>query len=201
MKVALYSGGKESVYAALKEWPVDLFLFLIYDFPRPSPHLLNLPVAVRLGSEMAPVVVKRLTKGREFQEKAELLKKLGAEVIVAGDVDVDEHLKYMEKLAGEVGAELREPLWGQDHLELLYKEVEELRFLVVGSRARNLLCVEVGRENVEEFVKLVREAGVDPLGEYGDYHSQVLEAPRLGARVEARCREVRDYGGYYVALL
>jgi len=41
MKIAFYSGGKESVYAALLEWPIDAFVFLIYDFPRPSPHIAN----------------------------------------------------------------------------------------------------------------------------------------------------------------
>lgn len=199
--MALYSGGKESVYAALLEWPVDLFLFLIYDFPRPSPHILNISAAVRLGSELAPVVVKRLHRGKELEEKAALLRSLGADVIVAGDVDVEDHLKYMERLAAEAGAELREPLWGLDHVELLYREAEELDFLVIGSKSRDLLCREVGRGNVGEFVELAKAAGVDPLGEYGEYHSQVLAVRRLGVRIDARCREAMDYGGYHIALL
>lgn len=54
----------------------------------------------------------KLPKGSEFETRAALLKRLGAKVLVAGDQAVEEHLRYMEKLAAEAGAELREPLWG-----------------------------------------------------------------------------------------
>lgn len=40
--VALLSGGKESFYATMIEYPIDYALFLVYEFPRPNPHLVNL---------------------------------------------------------------------------------------------------------------------------------------------------------------
>lgn len=39
-------------------------------------------------------------------------------------------MKYMERLADEAGAKLREPLWGLDPAEALAKEAEELDFVV-----------------------------------------------------------------------
>ena len=42
MRVAMLSGGKDSLYAAFKSWPVDLGLLLVYEFPRPGSHLVNL---------------------------------------------------------------------------------------------------------------------------------------------------------------
>ena len=39
-----------------------------------------------------------------------LLQRLGADEIVAGDVYVEDHLRYMESVAAEAGARLREPL-------------------------------------------------------------------------------------------
>lgn len=201
MKVAMYSGGKESIYAVLREWPVDVLLFLVYQFPRPSPHLLNFSKAVELGWGIAPVVVKKLQRGREFEEKVEFLKKLGTVEIVAGDVDVVEHLKYMERLASEVGARLREPLWGMDREELFFKIVEELDFVVIGASAPGLVCRRVSSKDAAEFLKEVKSLGVDPLGERGEYHSQVVQIHRLGLAIEARCREVVEHGGYYIALL
>mgnify|MGYP001772593890 CR=1 FL=1 len=201
LKVAMYSGGKESVYAALLEWPVDLFLFLVYDFPRPSPHIVNIGPAIRFGSLLAPVLVKKLTRGRELEEKAELLRRLGVSVIVAGDVDVEEHLKYMEKLAALAGASLKEPLWGMDHEELLHREVEELEFLVIGASRRELLCRRVDGRNAGEFAALAKSLGVDVLGERGEYHSQVVAVKRLGAVVELSCKEVAEVGGYHIAVL
>ncbi|RFA95972.1 ATPase [Pyrobaculum aerophilum] len=201
MKVAFYSGGKDSVYAALREWPVDMFIFLLYQFPRPSPHLMNMNFAVRLGSGMAPVLVYQLERGREFQQKAELLRRLGADIIVAGDVDVEEHLKYMERLAGEVGAVLKEPLWGMDHYELLAREVEELEFIVIGSSKRELLCRRVGRENFQEFASAARALGIDVLGEYGEYHSQVVSVSKFGISLNPTCKEVVEFDGYSIALI
>ena len=46
LRVAWFSGGKESLYAALQRWPPDLFLFLVYEFSEPSPHIVNLKHAV-----------------------------------------------------------------------------------------------------------------------------------------------------------
>jgi len=198
MKIAFYSGGKESVYAALLEWPIDALVFLIYDFPRSSPHIANLGFAVGFGSRMAPVVVHRLPKGREFEEKARLLRKLGVDVIVAGDVDVEDHLRYMEKLAGEVGASLKEPLWGMDHEELLRREAEELSFYVIGGPGE-LLCRRVDRDNVEEFIALTKRMGVDPLGERGEYHSQVVEVRSLGISAGSKCVPAAVHGGYHIA--
>ncbi len=188
------------MYAALREWPLDMFIFLVYSFPRPSPHIANLGFAVRFGSMMVPVLVKRLARGREFEEEVGLLRGLGVDTIIAGDVDVEDHLKYMERLAGEVGASLREPLWGMDHEELLYREAEELSFVVIGGR-RELLCVNVGPGNVREFASLARGLGVDLLGEYGEYHTQVVEVRRLGASLGARCSRVVAHGDYYMAEL
>ncbi|MFN3803489.1 MAG: ATPase [Pyrobaculum sp.] len=199
MKVAMYSGGKDSIYAAWRVWPVDMFLFLVYEFPRPSPHILNMGKAVEFGAALVPVLVKRLTRGREFEEKVKLLRSLGVGTIVAGDVDVEEHLKYMERLAAEVGASLKEPLWGMDREELVRREVEVLEFIVIGAGRRELLCRRVGRDNVEDFLQAARRLGFDPAGESGEYHSQVVRA--LGAEVAVNCRPAVEVGGYHIALL
>jgi len=36
-RVAMFSGGKDGLRAAQLSWPVDVFLFLVYEFPEPSP--------------------------------------------------------------------------------------------------------------------------------------------------------------------
>jgi diphthamide synthase (EF-2-diphthine--ammonia ligase) len=79
------------------------------------------------------VAAVKLNKGKEFEETADVLRKLGAEEIIAGDVYVEDHLKYMERLGEEVGAKLVESLWGIDPEELLHEEIASgIRTLVVG---------------------------------------------------------------------
>jgi len=108
MKVLFFSGGKDSVYAYHLERPVDLFFVSVYQFPRPSPHLLNLHKTVELALALGvPTLIVNLLKGGEFEAKASLLRLLGAKVLVAGDQAVEGHLRYMKRLAAEAGAELR----------------------------------------------------------------------------------------------
>ena len=181
MRVAFLSGGKDSYYAVYRYGQVDLGLILIYDFPRPNPHLINLGKSLEtLTLTGIPVTVLRLSKGREFLETVEFLRKLNVTTVVAGDVYIDEHLKYMERLSGEVGAKLIEPLWGVNPEELMYMEFNDgLEVLVIGCY-RSLstwLGKELSRGNVGEFVSYVRAIGLDPLGERGEYHTLVVSGP------------------------
>ena len=181
MRVALLSGGKDSLYAAMHYWPPDVGLVLHYKFPEPNPHLENLGKTVEtITLTGTPVVVARLPKGREFEATVTVLEKLGAREIVAGDVYIEDHLRYMEKLAGTVGARLREPLWGLDPEELVYKIVEAgVKALIIGARggARRLIGMELSVATVESLVSEARRSGWDPLGERGEYHTIVLESP------------------------
>jgi len=204
LRAALFSGGKDSVYAALLEWPIDLFVTFVYEFPRPSPHLINISKALELAGAMSvPMVVLRVHRGREMAEEAALMRSLGVSRIVAGDQGVEDHLRYMEALAAEAGAELSEPLWGMDEERVLEGELEELSFMVIGAeeRARELVCRRVGRDELGPFLADARRMGISPIGEAGEYHSLVTQVRRLGASIDVGCREVRSYDGYRIALL
>ena len=202
MRVALLSGGKDSMYAAYRAWPVDLGLMLVYDAPRPSPHLLNLGKSVETIISLGiPLVAVRLDKGRERGETVSLLRRLGADEVVAGDVFIEDHLKYMESVAGEAGASLREPLWGMDTLELAYRIYGEgFRTLVIGGVEG--LGGWVGRildsGNIGLFVDDAGRIGADPLGENGEYHTLVLESPLHRREVSYRVVDKSVLQGYVV---
>jgi len=201
-RVALLSGGKDSLYAAMQLWPVDYGIVLFYEFPRPSPHLLNLGKTVEtLTLTGIPIVVVRLRRGREQEKTVELLRRLGADEIVAGDVYVEEHLRYMESVAAEAGARLREPLWGMDPVELVHQEAEagiEALFTGADEKMRSWLGRVFSRETVDELVGYARRVGVDPLGERGEYHTLVLSSPLHIARLGYKVVETLKAQDYYL---
>ncbi len=203
MRVAMLSGGKESFYAALKAWPIDLGLLLIYDLPRPSPHLINLGKSTEtLTKAGIPVLVFRVRKGREKEETAELLSRLGAKEVVAGDVSIEEHVKYMESVVSEAGAKLLEPLWGRNPEELLWEEFEEgLKSLVIGvyPALREWLGREILLSNLQEFLNRLKVLGADPLGEFGEYHTLVVESPLHKSRLDYEVIRVEERGDYLLA--
>ncbi len=181
MKVALFSGGKESFYASARAGNVDAYIIFVYRFPEPSPHLVNLGPSVATGLLSGkPVIVRRLTPGKELEESARFLNALGADTIVAGDVYIEDHLKYMEALAREAGASLEEPLWGMEPVELLYKEIEYgLRVKIIGTnfQLQDLLGLLIEKNNVEKIVAQITGRGCDAIGERGEYHTLVVDSP------------------------
>ena len=110
MRVAFVSGGKESIYALYLVKEVDAGLFLVYDFPRPNPHVMNIHKSIETltSFNLNIILIKKLTKGKEKEQTIEVLKMLNAKEIIAGDVYIEDHLKYMESIANEVGAKLIE---------------------------------------------------------------------------------------------
>ncbi len=181
-RVAVFSGGKDGLRAVQLSLPVDVLLFLIYDFSEPSPHIENVQATVMEAASIGiPIVVAKLDKGREPEQTASLLRRLSVDVLIAGDVFVEDHLKYMEALAKEAGATLREPLWGMDTLEVLMKDVEEGYVMrVLGARTQSLrraVGSTISKENVDWFLDLAKKDGADPLGENGEYHTVVVNSP------------------------
>jgi len=202
LKVLFSSGGKESFYALMEMGRVDLVLTFSYEFPRPSPHLVNIGKLVETHLKAGvPVLIKHLRKGHEKEETVELIKKLGASEIVAGDVYVEDHLKYMEEVARNAGVTLIEPLWGEDPEELLYKEFERgLRALVIGCKKglERWLGVEVDRDNVTELAESCKAIDMDPLGERGEYHTVVINSPLHKEEVKYQKVSVESHGDYYI---
>ncbi len=205
-RVALLSGGKDSLYAAMHYWPPDYGLVFIYDFPEPSPHLVNLGVSLEtLTLTGIPVVVARLRRGREREDTVRVLERLEASEVVAGDVYIEDHLKYMERVAAEAGAKLREPLWGRDPEELAFEVFERgFRALVIGVHGKLLqwLGEVIDSQNIASLVEEARRHGLDPLGERGEYHTLVLESPVHQAPLADPVRvEVENHGRLWILRL
>jgi len=181
---------------------VDMAIMLSYEFPRPSPHLINMGKSIETHLKASiPVLVKHLRKGREKAETIEILRRLGVSEIIAGDVYVEDHLKYMEGIASEVGATLIEPLWGEDPEDLLYKEIESgLEVLVIGCRSslEQWLGVEINENNITNFVESCKTSGVDPLGEGGEYHTLVVNSPIHVERVGYQKVSFESYEDYLI---
>ncbi|MEB3780741.1 MAG: ATPase [Desulfurococcales archaeon] len=196
LRVALLSGGKDSFYAAMKYWPVDYGVYLLYDAPVISPHIINLGKSIEsLTLSGIKVIVLRLSKGREFNDTVDFFKSINVSEIIAGDVFIEDHLEYMSRLADNVGAKLREPLWGMDTTELAYKEVRDgLSYIIVGveRRAVDLLGMHVDRDSIDSLVEYARRNDIDPVGENGEFHSIVTNSPYHEKTLEYRVVDKLD---------
>ena len=189
--IALFTGGKESVFSILKArelgYEIEELVFL--EKPGFSAHKINLP-AVKAVAKMLGYELKTINVGNEIQEDKSLiaylgrLKEQGTTTLVTGNVKIEENHNIYVELCEKVGLKLVEPLYNRDTLELLIKYAEiGLDFLIVGIR-RNSLSPEwlgktITRENFEIFLAEALSNGIDPCGEYGEYHTIVT---RIGSQ-------------------
>jgi uncharacterized protein (TIGR00290 family) len=141
----------------------------------------------------------------------EQLKEFAAQGIthgVFGDIDLQAHRDWEEKVCLAAGLKAELPLWQQPRRAL----VDE--FLALGYRAR-VVCVDAryldadfcGREYDAGFIADLPPE-VDACGENGEFHSFVFDGPRFAHAVPHTLHRVSEFkpvtpapGHYFVAEL
>jgi uncharacterized protein (TIGR00290 family) len=117
------------------------------------------------------------TYTRTMLAALERLKGEGVEVIVFGDIFLEDLRAFRDRLLEQAALVGHYPLWGRDSTEL-YSE-----FLALGFQAVTV-CVDSQRLSAGHCGQLLTQAfrdslpaGVDPCGERGEYHSFVFAGP------------------------
>ena len=123
--------------------------------------------------------VVNLHKGE--RELINLLKNLNVDALVAGDINVPQHITWLQNICGEAGVELLEPLFGKKTSVLFQEMFSQPGFkaTIIGVDKKYLtedwLGFTVSTETAEDFLSRTRH--IDPLGENGEFHTIVVESP------------------------
>jgi uncharacterized protein (TIGR00290 family) len=183
MKAAGLFSGKDSLYAiylAEKQGAkVEDLICLITSLPWPSPHVENIDSLKTLAESMKKrLTIVDLHKGEG--EFVEALRGLNIDTLVAGDVFVEDHVSWLEKVCGRAGISLLEPLFGRNTSDLFHEILDSgFKATIICVDARYLgeewLGFTLSSETASKF--LSETEGVDPLGENGEYHTMVIECP------------------------
>ena len=105
-------------------------------------------------------------------------KKLGAEVLATGDIDMPEIKEQNEMIAAKAGFRAMFPLWEMPRREVLdelFRKQYHGIFTVIDGKLRPTELL--GRELNEETLKILEAAGVDICGEKGEFHTMVVDGP------------------------
>ena len=186
--VASWSGGKDSCLACYKAisigFKVSHLLNMISEegVSSRSHGLAAALIAAQAQAIGIPVVQRRTTWDsyeHEFKQVVTELKQQGVDGAVFGDIHVQEHKVWLDKVCQDLAISQVMPLWGRDTREIIDEFiVSGFKATVVRTKA-NLLGEDwLGREIDPSFVDdLVKVGKIDLCGELGEYHTFVYDGP------------------------
>jgi uncharacterized protein (TIGR00290 family) len=202
-----WSGGKDSclaLYHAVHDGgkPHSLLTILSEDGATSRSHALPKTLIEEQARNLGLQPVFRSASWQqyevEFISALHEFKKSGIEVGVFGDIDVDSHREWVRRVCGVAGIVPVHPLWQRNRRELL----EE--FIGLGFRAQIVVINEekldknfLGKTIEAQTITEIEEAGIDPSGELGEYHTVVTDGPMFCSRVEIKTVGQEHREGYW----
>lgn len=216
MYISSWSGGKDSClacYKALKAGYKVRYLvnFISKEYQRVSSHGTEKDL-IKIQSELLgiPLYQKETTPDNyenAFKEAVKAvgtycntpLRPLGIKGMVFGDIYLDEHRQWVDRVCGELGIEAIEPLWGMNTEEHLTDFIAKgFRAVIVSGQAKFIDKEWIGMPVDMNFVRYLKtKPEVDICGEKGEYHTFVVSGPLFKGEIEITDKEVISRNGYW----
>jgi len=139
-----------------------------------------------------PLIQRRTTMANyetEFKDMLLALKPEGVRGGVFGDIDLEEHRQWTNRICQQVDIIPYLPLWGQSQ-EAILKDFTGLGFeaIVVVARAdlfsREWLGRKINLDFLSHLSELKRTNEIQLCGEAGEYHTFVTDGPLFNQRIE-----------------
>jgi uncharacterized protein (TIGR00290 family) len=200
-----WSGGKDSAFALhlaaqAGALPRQLIAMMIEGGERSRSHGLSREVLAAQADALGLPIEFGAASWSGYE--AELLRLLeanvaggGPELGIFGDIDMQDHRDWVERVCGLAGTEACLPLWQRDRRELMGELLASgLEAVIVAVRDGVLPPELLGRTIDAPLVAEIERLGSDAAGENGEFHTLVVNGPLFERRLEVEPgeRSLRD---------
>ena len=183
MYIASWSGGKDSCLAVKRALGRGMQISHLVHFIREdnlhgvSPELVRLQVSLT-GMD---IVQKEVPDG-DFESHFKKTVKSAAvsdlKGMVFGDIYLEAHREWIERVCNDLGIEAVLPLWGEDTEELISEFLDSgFETTVVSGKTEFIDKQWMGKKLNRDFVGYLKARGLDPCGEDGEFHTFVTGGP------------------------
>ena len=212
MKVGiLFSGGKDSVYAAYlaKRMDNELVCAIVIKSENPDSYMFHTPSIEKAEKQVElmgiPLLVHK-TKGNKEEELKDLTEavkiakeKYGIDGLVTGALHSEYQASRIGKICEEFGIESVNPLWHKDEIEYLNELIENNFDVVVTAVAaypldESWLGRKIDKKFIEEVSVLKEKYKIHPAGEGGEFETFVLSCPLFGRGLKIKSFEDSSTG-------
>jgi len=196
-----WSGGKEctlATYKAISQGHDVSYLlnFISEDGERSRSHGIKASVltlqAEAIGIPLIQVKTSWENYEENFKNSVSELKEKGIEGGVFGDIDLEEHREWVERVCGEVGIKAVLPLWGIKPEDIIDEFLKlEFKAVVIATTLEESF---LGKVLDKSLVSQISKLGSHPCGEKGEYHTFVATGPifKRSLRVKSGKKEKKD---------
>jgi len=205
--VSSWSGGKDSCFAFMKVKEEGFTPTVILNMMNENgmvsrSHAIPKAILIKQAAMLSVPLVTQPASWDDYEKLfIETLHKLKREfhvsMAVFGDIDLQAHRDWEEKVCTATGIEARLPLWHQDRKDLVLKMID------AGIEAYIVSCNEhmgeqyLGKRITRELVGSLEKINVDPCGENGEYHTLVVDAPVFSDRINIAFNKRLNNNGYW----
>jgi len=193
-----WSGGKDSCLACYQAIASGLKVrylvnMITEDGKRSWTHgLSNELLQMQSQAIGIPLVQRRTTMANyetEFKDVLLALKQEGVRGGVFGNIALDEHRQWVDRVCQQVEITPHQPLWGQAQEDILTDFIESgFEAIVVVTRADLLGEEWLGRKIDPDFLshlfELKQTSEIQLCGEAGEYHTFVTDGPLFSQQIE-----------------
>ncbi|WP_130736534.1 diphthine--ammonia ligase [Flavobacterium sp. J27] len=207
MKVlSSWSGGKDSCYALMKAvqqglQPIALLNMMNENGKVSRSHGIPLAILEQQAAQMQLPLVAVPASWSQYEEHYiatlhQIKKKYAIQGVVFGDIDLEPHREWEEKVCTAANLKAFLPLWQQDRIGLVHEMLDNgIQTLIVSC---NLQMGEgyLGKVLTKELALELQKKGVDPCGENGEFHTLVIDCPLFENKIQLPSFEVKTYENY-----
>lgn len=201
-----WSGGKDSclaLYHAMGSGgrPKYLLTMLAEDGRRSMSHGLPITIFQEQAKALGIQLVTRPTTWDRYEETFLLtlheFKQEGVEFGVFGDIDLEEHLQWCQRVCSTEDIRPYHPLWKRSRRELLDEFVHlDFKATLIAVKQGQLEESLLGSILSEEVIRQIEDSGIDASGEAGEYHTVVTDGPIFSHPIDLEIRDPIHQDGY-----
>jgi diphthine-ammonia ligase len=192
--IASWSGGKDSCFACYKAilsgYDISYLVnFISKEYKRVSFHGTEAKL-IQLQSEAIriPLLQKETTWNgyeNEFKEAVKSLIPNGVQGMIFGDIYLQEHKDWVERVCRELGIEAVEPLWKKVPEEIMLEFIDAGFEAIIISAKADLFGKEwIGQKVDRDFLRYLKDNNIDACGENGEYHTFVTDGPMFRKKIK-----------------
>jgi diphthine-ammonia ligase len=202
-----WSGGKDSCFALMKakeqgHMPKILLNVLNEEGQISRSH--GIPSAILQAQAKAAQLPIHLIQSSwkeyepNFTAALQYLKtSYGLDAAVFGDIDLQPHRDWEEKVCANAGLQAILPLWQQDREQLVMQMLDNGIQTMITSCNEKMGEGFLGKILDESLINELKAIDVDVCGENGEFHTLVLDCPLFSSPVNVEVKAKLEHDNYW----